>query len=129
MFSIGIDVADPVRLEKRLKKRPELAGELFTPAEQEYCRSRYETLESLAGRFAVKEAVVKALALDGWDPLEIEILEGDPAPRLVLHGSVGEVVRARQVTVQISIAHLPQVAVAVAIVVPAALPPPVRSFG
>lgn len=121
MFSIGIDVADPIRLEKRLKKRPELADELFTPAELTYCRSRYEPLQSLSGRFAVKEAVVKALALDGWDPLEIETLEGHPAPRLLLHGSVGEIARERQVTVQISIAHLPQVAVAVAIVVPASL--------
>lgn len=118
MFSIGIDVADPVRLEQRLRRRPELADELFTQAELVYCRAQYETMQSLAGRFAVKEAVVKALALDGWDPLEIETVEGDPAPQVLLHGAVAAVVRERQASVQISIAHMPHVAVAVALVVP-----------
>jgi holo-[acyl-carrier protein] synthase len=121
-FSLGIDLAEPDRLAQRLEARPELANELFTPREQAYCRAQYHWEQSFAGRFAAKEAVVKALELDGWDPLEIEILEGDPAPRIQLHGSAADAARARGVEVRISVTHLSTVAAAVALALPRASP-------
>ena len=59
---------------------------VFTPAELEYCGKR---AESLAGRFAAKEAVAKALGTGigdiSWK--EIEILGDEQnAPTLTLHG-------------------------------------------
>jgi holo-[acyl-carrier protein] synthase len=116
--AVGVDLADPTRLAERLERRPGLAEELFTVAELSYCRSQYDSVQSLAGRFAAKEAVVKALKLDGWDPLEIEVLEGEPAPRVRLHGSAADVARRHSVNIEVSIAHLPTLAVAVALAVP-----------
>lgn len=58
---IGIDLVDPKRLEARLRRAPELAAELFHPGELAYSRTQAEVIESLAARFAAKEAVVKAL--------------------------------------------------------------------
>jgi holo-[acyl-carrier protein] synthase len=59
---------------------------IYTPAELEQCGKR---TESLAGRFAAKEAVAKALGCGigevGWK--EIEILGDEQnAPVLTLHG-------------------------------------------
>jgi holo-[acyl-carrier protein] synthase len=60
---------------------------IYTPAELEQCGKR---TESLAGRFAAKEAVAKALGCGigevGWK--EIEILGDEQnAPVLALHGA------------------------------------------
>ena len=60
---------------------------IFTPQEQAYCRGR---IASLAGRFAVKEAVAKALGTGigkiTW--VEIEIVSDNMGhPELVLHGA------------------------------------------
>ena len=60
---------------------------IYTPAELEQCGKR---TESLAGRFAAKEAAAKALGCGigdvGWR--EIEILGDDQnAPVLTLHGA------------------------------------------
>ncbi len=116
--SVGIDLAEPARLAQRLLARPALMDELFTPAEQAYCRSQFHSDQSFAGRFAAKEAVVKALELDGWDPLDIEILEGDPAPRVRLHGAAAHAARSRGVELRISLTHLPAIAAAVALALP-----------
>lgn len=79
---IEIDrVADAIaRHGKRFLER------IYTPAELERCGKR---TESLAGRFAAKEAVAKALGCGigdvGWK--EIEILGDEQnAPVLILHG-------------------------------------------
>lgn len=118
-WSVGIDLAEPARLAERMQRRPSLAQELFTSAELAYCRAQFDPDQSFAGRFAAKEAVVKALELDGWDPLDIEILEGDPAPRVELHGTAAELARSRNVRVRVSLTHLPTLAAAVAITAPA----------
>jgi holo-[acyl-carrier protein] synthase len=60
---------------------------IFTPQEQTYCQDR---IASLAGRFAVKEAVAKALGTGigemAW--VEIEIVSDKMGyPELVLHGA------------------------------------------
>ena len=62
---------------------------IYTPAELEPCGKR---IESLAGRFAAKEAVAKTLGCGigdvGWK--EIEILGDEQnAPVLILHGAAG----------------------------------------
>jgi holo-[acyl-carrier protein] synthase len=117
-WAVGIDLAEPSRLAERMQRRPSLAEELFTAAELAYCRRQFAPEQSFAGRFAAKEAVVKALELDGWDPLDIEILEGDPAPRVRLHGGAAAAARSRQVDVKVSLTHLPELAAAVALVFP-----------
>lgn len=126
-WAIGLDIADSERLAERLQRRPALAQELFTASELAYCRSQFNSLESLAGRFAAKEAVVKALELDGWDPLDIEVLEGAPAPRVRLHGAAAQAARERRVAVRVSITHLPMLAAAVALAFPDDTQPAVRS--
>jgi holo-[acyl-carrier protein] synthase len=60
IVGVGIDVVQVVRLERALARTPTLAGRLFTDTERQLSR-----VESLAARFAAKEAVAKALGAPG----------------------------------------------------------------
>ncbi len=111
---IGIDLVDPERLQARLDGSPDLADELFHPGERAYSRTQPAEIESLAARFAAKEAVIKALGVDGFDPLDVEVIDGGERCTLRLHGEVAERARVLGVTVTISLSHLPNMATAVA---------------
>lgn len=55
IVGVGFDVAEVARIERALQRSPALRDRLFAPEEQHLSGS------SLAGRFAAKEAVAKAL--------------------------------------------------------------------
>jgi holo-[acyl-carrier protein] synthase len=115
---IGIDLADPRRLGDRLARTPALVDELFHRGERAYADSQPQPMECLAARFAAKEAVIKALAIDGFDPLDVEVLEGGERCDLRLHGVVAERAEELGVVVTISLTHLGTVAAAVALARP-----------
>lgn len=117
-WGVGVDLLEPQRLLQRIAARPDLVHELFTAAEQQYCNEQWNPSQHFAARFCAKEAVVKALHADGWDPLEVEIRPGDPAPVAYLHGGMAEYAEALDVEVSVSLTHLPGMAAAVAIAVP-----------
>ncbi len=66
---------------------PRFLARIFTPQEQAYCQDR---MASLAVRFAVKEAVAKALGtgIGEMTWVEIEVVSDELGrPELVLHGA------------------------------------------
>ncbi len=73
---VGIDLLEPNRLVERLQRNESLGDILFTDQEREYCAGQLRPEEHLAARFCAKEAVIKALGIDGWDPLDVEIVGG-----------------------------------------------------
>ena len=89
---------------------------VFTPAELEYCGKR---AESLAGRFAAKEAVAKALGTGIGDVSwkEIEILGDEQnAPILTLHGMAENKAKELGLTTwSVSISHSQSKSVAFAV--------------
>jgi holo-[acyl-carrier protein] synthase len=84
IVGVGIDVVDISRFEQSLTRTPSLRDRLFTPAE-----ARLQ-VQSLAARFAAKEALAKALgAPDGMEWHDAEVVAEDSGrPRLVLRGTV-----------------------------------------
>lgn len=60
---LGIDVVDLARFSSTLERAPELATRFFTAAERAYCEASANYNLHLAGTFAAKEAVMKALGL------------------------------------------------------------------
>jgi holo-[acyl-carrier protein] synthase len=83
----GVDLVEIRRLaalDPSIRRR--FIQRVFTPAEIELCGDRND---SLAGRFAVKEAVAKALGcgigLIGWQEVET-LADLQNAPKLILHG-------------------------------------------
>ncbi len=109
---------EPHRLRARLAHTPGLQATLFTDHEVDYCNSQSEPILHLAARFCAKEAVIKALGVDGWDPLDVEIIGGGPEVAVRLHGAVAETAARLAVTVSISMTHLTGLAGAVALAVP-----------
>ena len=103
----GIDLVEVDRfrtLQKHLRER--FIQRVFTPAEIELCNDRDE---SLAGRFAAKEAVAKALGCGigevRWQDIEILSDEAD-APVLHLHERAAEIAAELRLTQwSVSITH------------------------
>lgn len=111
---IGIDLTDVDRMVKALSRTPGLKDRLFTAGEQAYSEGQAVPERSYAARFCAKEAVVKALTLESWDPLDIEVVHAPSgAPEIVLHGDL-----AGRGPVAVSITHTRMTAGAVAMVVP-----------
>jgi holo-[acyl-carrier protein] synthase len=118
-LSTGIDLVDIQRLEEAIDRHGRRFLErIYTPEELEDCG---RNLASLAGRFAAKEAVAKALGtgigLVAWR--EIEILHGpERAPVLHLHGAAEARAQAQGLcTWSISVSHTNTHAVAVAVAI------------
>lgn len=112
IVGVGIDVVDVARFVAVLERTPALRDRLFTPDERELPAA------SLAARFAVKEAVAKALASPGgmrWHDAWVPASGGRP-PRLHVQGTVQA--RADELGVarfHLSISHDAGIAAAVVI--------------
>ena len=93
---------------------------LFTDGERAYCDRRRERMTHYAGRFAVKEAVMKVLGT-GWTRgvrwRDIEVVrQPGSAPTLVLHGVAHEIAREKGIArIHITITHDAGLAAAVAV--------------
>ena len=113
-MEVGIDLLEIGRLERALDRRPRLAERLFTDAERAYAAARARPAQHLAARFCAKEAVAKALGLEGWAFRDVEVIATGAAPAVRLSGGPAERASGREVS--ISLTHTHTVAGAVAIV-------------
>jgi holo-[acyl-carrier protein] synthase len=114
MAGLGIDLLEIERMERALARRPGLADRLFTAAERAYADARARPGLHLAARFCAKEAVAKALALEAWDPRDVEVIGGGP-PSVNLRGSAGRRAEELGVRVEVSLTHTHGMAGAVAV--------------
>jgi len=107
-------------LKRPAPRVPNFELELFHEGELNYCNRQDDPVQHLGSRFAAKEAVIKALGIDGWEPLEVEIVGGGEQTSVLLHGDVAERAAALGVEVTVSLTHLPAIAGAVALATPRA---------
>ena len=61
ILGLGVDLCEIDRMERALSRHPTMAERVFTPEERTYCDAKARPAESYAGRFAAREAVIKAL--------------------------------------------------------------------
>ncbi len=111
---IGVDIVEIKRIEEIFERERAFAEKIFTKLELKYCLSRNSCYIHLAGRFAAKEAVAKALGGSfPWKSVEI-ISDKSGRPLVKLKG------RARGLAigsnVHVSISHSRNYAVATAII-------------
>lgn len=100
IVSVGMDVVLVERLSRALARTPLLADRLFTAAERFTAHGTLRSAESLAVRFAAKEAVAKALGAPGglrWHDCEV-VTDPDGRPWLTLSGTVAAVAAEQGVT-------------------------------
>ena len=106
---IGIDVVDLARFERAVSRTPALRERLFAVSERDL------PLRSLAGRFAAKEALMKALGdatgVTWHDMAVVSDAEGNPS--MVLSGAAAAIAERRGITdIHLSISHDAGVAIA-----------------
>ena len=110
IVGIGVDVVDLARFERALSRTPALAPRLFTDDEREG-----RALRSLAGRFAAKEAFMKALGVSTgvrWHDMRV-VSDEHGNPSLNLSGAAASLAEERGITrVHLSMSHDAGVAIA-----------------
>ena len=116
VLGIGIDVVEVDRFAASLTRTPALADRLFTPAERVTSSGGRRTASSLAARFAVKEAVAKALGVPrgmDWHDCHVESVSSG-RPTLVVEGTVARAAAELGIgSWQVSISHDGGIAAAV----------------
>lgn len=66
VIGIGTDIIECLRIAKMIDRHGELfINRVYTPLEIRYCNSRKQATQHFAGRWAAKEAILKALGT-GW---------------------------------------------------------------
>ena len=118
IISTGIDIVEVYRIAETMTRTPRFTERVFTYAEREYCDAKgAAAAQSYAGRFAAKEAFLKALQT-GWRGKitwhDIEILSDDQGvPSLNISGEAAKLVDERGVAqMHLSISHTAEHAVA-----------------
>jgi len=120
IVGIGIDIADQTRLQRSLERHGEhIIQRIFTEKEIAACQRYREKTEHYAGKFAVKEAFMKAVGMGiaKIEFKEIEVLNHENgAPYLITSGKAQKVIEQLKVTnIHISISHDANIAAAVVI--------------
>lgn len=114
IVGIGVDVVDLARFERALVRTPTLMSRLFAQSEQ-VKEGKPLPLRSLAGRFAAKEALIKALGDStgvAWHDMQVvSDALGNPSFRLL--DSTRAIADARGITaIHLSMSHDAGIAIA-----------------
>jgi holo-[acyl-carrier protein] synthase len=121
IIGIGTDIIECLRIAQMIDRHGELfIRRVYTEHEIEYCSNKKAATQHYAGRWAAKEAVLKALGTGwvqgiSWRDVEVRHKRGG-APTIALCGGAREVFeRSGIARMHISISHCRSHAVAYAI--------------
>ncbi|MGH9372737.1 MAG: holo-ACP synthase [Vicinamibacterales bacterium] len=117
IIGIGMDATDLPRISAMVQRYGDrFLRRVFTEGEIAYCTRRRDPVPHLAGRFAVKEATMKALGTGqsrGVVWRDIEVVRTGGPPQLRLHGGAARRAEAMQVRRSlITITHSQTIAIA-----------------
>ena len=116
-LSTGIDLIEIERIASAIERHGDrFLNRIFTARELADCNGR---AESLAARFAAKEATAKALGTGfgeiAWDEVEIQRAENG-APTLVLYGKAAKLAEKEKLTTwSVSLSHTQSHAIAMVV--------------
>lgn len=111
IVGLGVDIAEVARVKAAIERHGEtFLRRLYTRKEREYCERFKNKFERYAGRFAAKEAAMKALGT-GWSRgvrwVDVEVVrEKGGRPTIKLAGEAGNVAQRMGVkNIALSITH------------------------
>ena len=111
VLGVGTDITEVLRIAQMIERHGELfVDRVYTPTEIEYCRARKMATQHFAGRWAAKEAVLKALGTGwrrgiSWRDIEITNAAGG-RPQAVLQGGTREMAEKMGIRcILVSISH------------------------
>jgi holo-[acyl-carrier protein] synthase len=118
ILGVGVDIVECLRIAQMIERHGELfITRVYTDSEIEYCTTRKAATQHYAGRWAAKEAVLKALGTGwrrgiGWRDIEIRN-DKNGAPTVKLRGGARDVMEKAGIqTLHVSISHSRSFAVA-----------------
>lgn len=87
ILGLGTDIIDIARIKNAIQRHPRFVERIFTLEEQKYCYCYNDPFPRFAGRFAAKEAVLKALGKGltkelGWKDVAV-VNEASGKPTVV----------------------------------------------
>jgi holo-[acyl-carrier protein] synthase len=111
IVGLGVDIAEVARVKAAIERHGEtFLRRVYTPKEREYCERFKNKFERYAGRFAAKEAAMKALGT-GWSRgvrwVDVEVVrEKGGKPTMKLAGEASHVAERMGVkNIALSITH------------------------
>ncbi len=111
IIGLGVDITEVHRIRAVIEKRGQaFLRRIYTPKEIAYCERFKNKFERYAGRFAVKEAAMKALGT-GWQHgvrwVDLEVVrERSGKPTLSIVGEAGKIAERLGVKhIAVSITH------------------------
>lgn len=123
LIGIGTDITECLRIARMIERHGELfINRVYTPEEIKYCQSRKQATQHYTGRWAAKEAILKALGTGwrrgiSWRDIEVRNEPGGK-PVVAVRGGVKEVVEQLGIgEIQVSISHCRSHATAFAVAV------------
>ena len=108
IFGIGIDIIEINRIENVLERTPRFLERNFTEKEIDYFKQKNFKSESIAGNFASKEAISKAIGtgIRGFRLKDIEILRDELGKPIVeVSDKVKELIKVNNYLFNVSISH------------------------
>jgi holo-[acyl-carrier protein] synthase len=116
---VGIDAVDIARFRRSLERTPTMRDRVFTGAELSSLAGAADPVPSLAARFAVREAVMKAMGvgLGAFDFHDVSVARLESgAPRLLVEGRARALADSLGINDwRVSITHTDSVAMAVVV--------------
>ena len=93
IIGLGLDATDIPRIAATIERYGErFLRRIFTEDEMAYCMRRRDPAIHFAGRFAAKEAAMKALGTGHTQQVlwrDVEVIRRDGPPQLQFHGGAG----------------------------------------
>ena len=129
ILGIGTDIVECPRIGKMIEQHGELfLRRVYTEREIRYCQARKHAIEHFAGRWAAKEAILKAMGTGrsrGIAWTHVEVRNGqDGRPRVMVCGAAREVAREQGIgEILVSISHCRTYATAYAMALARAVTP------
>lgn len=121
IIGVGTDLIEIARIERSVERFGDaFLQRVYTPGEIAYCQSKRNAAESLAARFAAKEAGAKALGTGisrgvSWREFEVRRLPGQ-RPELHLSGRAAEIAKGLGIRrLALSLTHSRSVSMAVVV--------------
>lgn len=118
ILGIGTDIIEINRIDNAVNRTSSFLEKSFTKREIEYFEKRKMRAEVIAGNFAAKEAISKALGTGfrGFGLIDIEVLRNEIGKPIVnLSNNIYEKINRKDFKIQVSISHNNENAIAFAI--------------
>lgn len=115
ILGVGTDIIEIDRIKRAIDNTPGFLEKIFTKREVEELSKNTLRVESVAGNFAVKEAVSKAIGtgIRGFSFKDIEVFRDELGkPIIKVSSKIEEVIKCNEYLFNVSISHNKTMAIA-----------------